>query len=327
MSTASRVRFRHLQTFLEVSRQKSVARAAETLNVSQPAVTKTLRELEAALGVAVVERDGRGIRVTRAGDIFLRHAGAAVTALKEGVESVRHDSAAAAKPIRVGALPTVSAHIMPEAMLFYLKEGTGALIKIVTGENAVLLDQLKTGMLDLVVGRLAAPEKMTGFFFEHLYSEQVLFVVRAGHPLLARGADPFARLGDFPVLTPTREAVIRPFVDRFFIANGITPPATAIETVSDSFGRAFLRQSDAVWIISRGVVADELAAGAFVALPFDTSETKGPVGLTMRTDTAPSPAFSMLLQAIREAARGQAPAARAEKRAKARTGAGNRRPS
>jgi LysR family pca operon transcriptional activator len=310
MSSTGRVRFRHLRTFLEVSRQKSVARAAETLCVSQPAVTKTLRELEAALGVAVVERDGRGIRVTRAGEIFLRHAGAAVTALREGIESVTRDGAATGRPIRVGALPTVSAHIMPAAMQIFLKEDTGAAIKIVTGENAVLLDQLRAGALDLVVGRLAAPEKMTGFFFEHLYSEQVRFVVRAGHPLLARGVDAFALLGGFPVLMPTRESVIRPYVDRFFIANGITPPPTAIETVSDSFGRAFLRQSDAVWIISSGVVADELASGAFVALPFDTDETKGPVGLTMRTDTAPSPAFSLLLQAIREAARNQEPATR-----------------
>jgi LysR family pca operon transcriptional activator len=313
MSSTGRVRFRHLRTFLEVSRQKSVARAAETLCVSQPAVTKTLRELEAALGVAVVERDGRGIRVTRAGEIFLRHAGAAVTALREGIESVTRDGAAAGRPIRVGALPTVSAHIMPAAMRIFLKEDTGAAIKIVTGENAVLLDQLRAGALDLVVGRLAAPEKMTGFFFEHLYSEQVRFVVRAGHPLLARGVDAFALLGGFPVLMPTRESVIRPYVDRFFIANGITPPPTAIETVSDSFGRAFLRQSDAVWIISSGVVADELASGAFVALPFDTDETKGPVGLTMRTDTAPSAAFSLLLQAIREAARNQEPSTRVVK--------------
>ena len=297
-----RVRFRHLQTFLEVARHKSVARAAQNLHVSQPAVTKTLRELEEALGVEVVERDGRGIRVTRAGDIFLRHAGAAVTALREGIESVKRDSAAASKPIRVGALPTVSARIMPAAMLLFLKEDTGATIKIVTGENAVLLDQLRTGALDLVVGRLAAPEKMSGFFFEHLYSEQVLFVVRAGHPLLAADGDLFARLSAFPMLMPTRESVIRPFVERFFIANGMTRPATAIETVSDSFGRAFLQRCDAVWVISAGVVAGDIARGALVALPLDTNETKGPVGLTMRTDTVPSTALSMLLQTIREAA-------------------------
>ncbi|RWL86384.1 MAG: pca operon transcription factor PcaQ [Mesorhizobium sp.] len=299
----SRIRFRHLQAFLEVARQGSVARAADFLHVSAPAVTKTLRELEEALGVAVVERDGRGIRVTRLGEIFLGHAGSAISALKRGVDSVRQDGALNRDPIRIGALPTVSARVMPLAMNLFLEEDTGAALKIVTGENAVLLEQLRVGALDLVVGRLAAPEHMTGFFFEHLYSEQVLFVVRAGHPLSEPGADIFAGLDEFPVLMPTRESVIRPFVDRLFITNGMTAPATEIETVSDSFGRSFMRQSNAVWIISAGVVANEIASGAFVSLPVDTEETKGPVGLTMRTDTAPSPAFTILLQTIREAAR------------------------
>ncbi|TIW70651.1 MAG: LysR family transcriptional regulator, partial [Mesorhizobium sp.] len=112
----SRIRFRHLQAFLEVARQGSVARAAEFLHVSAPAVTKTLRELEEALGIAVVERDGRGIRVTRLGEIFLGHAGTAITALKRGVDSVRQDGAINRHPIRIGALPTVSARVMPLAM-------------------------------------------------------------------------------------------------------------------------------------------------------------------------------------------------------------------
>jgi LysR family pca operon transcriptional activator len=298
----SRVRFRHLQTFLEVARQKSVVKAAGLLNVSQPAVTKTIRELEQALGVAVFERDGRGIRITRSGEIFMRHAGLAITALRQGIDSVANGDAAGGPPIRVGALPTVSARVMPNAMKLFLAEKTGTPIKIVTGENAVLLEQLRLGELDLVVGRLAEPERMTGFFFEHLYSEQVVFVVRPHHPLAGRSEDVFARLGEFPVLMPTRGSIIRPFVERFFITHAIGEVPTQIETVSDAFGRAFVKQSDAVWIISRGVVADELEAGALVALPVDTSETKGPVGLTMRTDAAPSPAFSILLQTIREAA-------------------------
>lgn len=298
----SRVRFRHLHTFLEVARQKSVVKAASILNVSQPAVTKTIRELEEALGVAVLERDGRGIRITRSGEIFMQHAGMAITALRQGIDSVANPGAEAGPPIRIGTLPTVSAHIMPRAMQLFLNENTGVTIKIVTGENAVLLEQLRLGELDLVVGRLAAPEKMTGFFFEHLYSEQVVFVVRAGHPLLKGGQDVFEKLSDYPVLMPTRGSIIRPFVERFFIANGVAAIPTEIETVSDSFGRAFLRQSDAVWIISAGVVMDDLKAGTLATLPVDTSETRGPVGLTMRTDMATSPAFSILLKTIREAA-------------------------
>ncbi|AUX79666.1 MULTISPECIES: pca operon transcription factor PcaQ [Sinorhizobium] len=303
----ARIKFRHLQTFVEVARQKSVVKAADLLNVTQPAVTKTIRELEEVLGVSVFERDGRGIKITRYGEVFLRHAGAALTALRQGLDSVSQERSGDGPPIRVGALPTVSTRIMPRAIALFLEEKTNARLKIVTGENAVLLEQLRVGDLDLVVGRLAAPDRMTGFSFEHLYSEQVVFAVRAGHPLLSGKQSVFAHLGDYPVLMPTRASIIRPFVERFLIANGIAGLPNQIETVSDSFGRAFVRSSDAIWIISNGVVATDIDDGLLTALPIDTSETKGPVGLTMRTDAIPSLPLSILMQTIREAAEAVAP--------------------
>lgn len=298
----NRVKFRHLQTFVEVARQKSVMKAAGLLHVSQPAVTKTIRELEDVLGVAVFERDGRGIKITRYGEAFLRHAGAALTAIRHGLDSVSQERAGDGPPVRVGALPTVSTRIMPRAMGHFLKEETGGRIKIVTGENAVLLEQLRVGDLDLVVGRLAAPEQMTGLSFEHLYSEQVVFVVRVAHPLLCGGQPVFGNLGAYPVLMPTRASIIRPFVDRYLIANGVASLSNQIETVSDSFGRAFVRCSDAIWIISAGVVAGDIADGTLVALPIDTAETRGPVGLTMRADAMPSMPLAILMQTIRETA-------------------------
>lgn len=296
-----RIKFRHLQTFVEVSRQKSVMKAAEMLHVSQPAVTKTIRELEDALGVRVLERDGRGIRVTRLGEVFLRHAGAAISALRQGVDSIAADRLGSAEPVRVGALPTVSTRIMPRAMALFLGENTGSRVKIVTGENAVLLGQLRVGDLDIVVGRLAAPEQMTGFSFEHLYSEEVRFVVRAGHPLLA-GTFDFADLTRYVALMPTRTSIIRPFVERLLIANGVPNWPTQIETVSHAFGRAFVRATDAVWVISEGVVAADIEEGLLVALPIDTSETKGPVGLTIRADLQPTLGLGLLMQTLREAA-------------------------
>ena len=302
----ARVKFRHLQTFVEVARQKSVVKAADILHISQPAVTKTIRELEEELGVAVLERDGRGIRLTRHGEVFLRHAGASLTALRQGIDSVSQELLDNAPPVRIGALPTVSTRIMPRAMSLFLQEGTRSRIKIVTGENAVLLEQLRVGDLDLVVGRLAAPEKMTGFSFEHLYSEQVLFIVRSGHPLLTGGAV-FPRLAEYPVLMPTRGSIIRPFVEQFLIANGVGNLTTQVETVSDAFGRAFVRTSDAIWIISSGVVAGDIEDGILAPLPIDTSETRGPVGLTLRADATPSLPLSILMQNIRQVAAGVSP--------------------
>ncbi|CDZ39684.1 Pca operon transcription factor PcaQ [Neorhizobium galegae bv. officinalis] len=298
----SRVKFRHLHTFVEVARQKSVVKAAEILHVSQPAVTKTIRELEEALGVAMFERDGRGIRITRYGEVFLRHAGAALTALRQGVDSVSQELFDSAPPVRIGALPTVSTRVMPRAMTLFLAERTGSRVKIVTGDNAILMEQLRVGELDLVVGRLALPEKMTGLSFEHLYSEQVVFTVRAGHPLLDAKRSIFEGFADYPVLMPTRGSIIRPSVEQFLIANGVASLPTQVETVSDAFGRAFVRSSDAIWIISTGVVAADIEDGVLATLPIDTSETRGPVGLTIRADANPSTPLSILMQTIRQAA-------------------------
>ncbi|MCI9867142.1 pca operon transcription factor PcaQ [Rhizobium skierniewicense] len=298
----ARLKFRHIRTFVEIARQKSVGRAAAILSVSQPAITKTVRELEEVLGVSLFERDGRGIKLSRSGEIFLKHAGATVTALRQAVDSVSPEAAKIGTPVRIGALPTVSVSIMPEAMVSFLKESTGSTVKIVTGENAVLLEQLRLGDLDLVVGRLAAPEKMTGFSFEHLYSEKVRFAVRSGHPLLMDTANIFGKLHEFPILTPTRNSVIGPIVDQFLLAHGVAALPTRIETVSDAFGRAFLRATDAIWIISEGVVAADIADGTIDALPLDTADTSGPVGLTIRADTQPSLPLALLMQTIREAA-------------------------
>ncbi len=296
-----RIKLRHLQAFIEVARQKSVMRAANVLHISQPAVTKTVRELEDVLGVALFEREGRGIRPTRLGDIFLRHAGATMAALRQAVDAVSREAVHTDPPVRIGALPTVSARIMPDAMTRFLAEAPQAPIKIVTGENAVLVEQLRQGDLDLVVGRLAAPDKMTGLSFEHLYSERVAFVVRPQHRLLANKADLFTELSNYPMLMPTRNSVIRPIVEQFLIAQGAAMPQTQIETVSDSFGRAYVRMSDAVWIISEGVVSGDVAAGALAVLPLDTADTSGSVGLTMRTDTAFSTSLALMIEAIRKA--------------------------
>lgn len=296
------IKFRHVRTFLEVARAAAIGRAAAVLNVSQPAVTRTIRELEQALGAAVIEPDGRGIRLTVAGEAFRRHAGASLAALRQGIDAVRAAAAEEEKPVRVGALPTVSARVMPTAARTYLAELRGGRLRIVTGENAVLLDQLSSGGLDLVVGRLASPERMVGFTFEYLYSEQVLFVVRAGHPLLARAPFDIAEMAHYPLVMPTATAIIRPYVERFLIAHGLPDPGARIESVSDSFGRVFVRDSDAVWAISEGVVIGDIAAGALAALPVDTSETRGAVGITLRADAERTPSMQALIRAVRAAA-------------------------
>ncbi len=181
-------------------------------------------------------------------------------------------------------------------------EAIGTVLTMETGPNRFLLGRLRVGELDLVVGRLADPEQMQGLSFTHLYSESVSLVVRRGHPLLDEPLADLLRIADYTVLYPTREAIIRPYVERLLIANGVTHLPKRVETISDTFGRIYTLDSDAVWIISSGVVARDIANGDLVELPVKTAETLGPVGLTTRADTPPTPALILMQACLRFAA-------------------------
>ncbi|MBB3950242.1 pca operon transcription factor PcaQ [Aureimonas jatrophae] len=297
------VRLRHLATFVAVARVGSVSRAAERLHVTQPAVSKTLRELETLLGAALFDRAHRTVTLTSFGLLFLRHAEAGLEAFDEGARALKAARDPASLPLRIGALPTVSARLMPMAMQRFLAEGVGAVPRVVTGPNDYLLAQLREGQLDVVIGRMADPEAMDGFLFEPLYSEPLCLAVRPNHPLLAAPAFRPAAIATALVLVPPPGSVIRSVVDRFLLSAGIPAPLRVVETVSLAFGRAFLLDTDAVWIISEGVVARDLAEGTLRRLPLDMATTRGAVGVTRRARVALPASAEIFLANLHESAR------------------------
>ncbi len=245
-------------------------------------------------------KDGRGIRITPQGETFLRYAGESLAAARNGLTAVSDLNLTDRPAIRIGALPTVSALIMPGAVSRYLSESLRNPLRISTGENRALLDQLRTGELDIVMGRLPAPESMTGLVFEPLYRDIVVFAVHNSHALAGRSTVSASEISNSPMLVPTSVSIIGPYVKRLFIEQGLSQPTQVIETVSDSFGRAFTREHGAVWIISRGVIAAELASGEFVALPINTQSTLGAVGLCIRANQPLDPAVEIFTNILRE---------------------------
>jgi LysR family pca operon transcriptional activator len=251
----ARIRHRHLICFLETARARKISAAAEVLNISQPATSKTLHELEEILGARLFERGGRaGLTLTASGRLFLRYAGASIAALKEGVDSVQEDTRHGEAKITVGVLPTVATSVMPYAIQEFKKTHSTPL-RVITRPNSALLDQLRLGELDLVVGRLGRPAEMAGFSFTHLYSDQLDLVVRPGHPLADEAEVDVHALEKITALVPTKSGLMRPVIDRFWVAHGIVSLPDYIEARSPDFCRQYVLSSDAVWLISHGVVA------------------------------------------------------------------------
>jgi len=307
----SRLKLRHVQCFLEVARLGKIVLAAEVLAVSQPALSKTIRELETLLDVKLFTRTKNGVELTRFGEIFHRSASGGVSELRRGLDNIRQAKKEGEPYLSIGVLPTAAARIMPQAVNAFKESGRTTNLHLFTGPNTVLLERLRLGELDLVVGRLAEPSSMQGLSFQHVYSEHISVVVRPQHPLLAsigigastgKQAVSLKGIEDYVVLVPTRESIIRPTVDRLLLTHGINELPESIETVSDAFGRNYVRQTDAVWIISNGVVAIDVQQGILVEIPVDSRETLGPVGLTIRADKLMSDDLELFMATIKRLA-------------------------
>lgn len=294
-----RIKLRHLACFIETDRQGGVVPAAEALGLTQPAVSKSLSELETILGVALFDRSRRKLALTEFGALFLRYANAAISALRQGVDSVSHATGADAV-VRLGALPTVEVDVVPRAVALFSAGPLACRVHVESGPSPHLLGLLRAGAIDFVVGRMPAPEIMTGLSFEHLYSEPLVLAVRPGHPLLAEPDPTLRMIEPFPALVPPREAIIRPTVESILLAAGITRLPREIETVSNSFARAYALLTDAVWFISRSVVATDLAAGTLHALPLDLTASFGAIGITTRAGTELDLPTTALVGAVRD---------------------------
>lgn len=299
----ARIRHRHLNCFLETARAGKISAAAYALSVSQPAASKTLSELERILETRLFDRGGkRGLTLTTSGRVFLRYAGASIAALKEGLDGLAEARTHGSRVLMVGALAGVAAQFLPRAVQEF-RESHLTIVSIITAANSVMLNQLRVGELDLVVGRLARPEEMQGLSFTYLYSEPLVFVVRPGHPLAGRDLFDFSMLEQLTLLVPAADGVMRPIIDRYLISHGLGTLSNSIEARSPDFCRQYVRDSDAIWMISRGVVQHDIDDGTLSILKVDTSDTQGPVGLTIRADTDPSPTLRMMMDTVARVAR------------------------
>jgi DNA-binding transcriptional LysR family regulator len=310
------VQLRHLRCLVAVAQERHLARAAERLALSQPAVSKTLSELEAIVGTRLVDRSKAGRRgvqgLTAAGEQLLAHALRALEALDASAQAVAPAAGGRIERLRVGALPSVAPALLPIA-LARLRDGWPQVqIMVKSAANGVLLDELRAGELDLVVGRMSDPRLMGGLSFELLHTEPLVFAVRAGHPLALKAASVQAVLG-YPLVVYGEGTSPRHNTESFLSARGLVLPTNALQTLDVAVARALVAVSDAVWITPLGAARGELADGRLVQLRIETAGTEEPVGLLQRSDAEPSALRAAMAALLREAAREQGavpPAAR-----------------
>ncbi|MDR6680597.1 pca operon transcription factor PcaQ [Pseudomonas oryzihabitans] len=300
MNLDNRIKFRHLLCFLEIAQQRSFAKAADAIAVSQPAISKTIRELEEILEVRLFERGKGEVTLTEAGLLFLRHAGPCVQALREGMQLVRGGEAGGL--VRVGVLSTVESQVLPEVLARLHDRHRQLIVNVATGPSAYLLGQLRVGDLDLVVGRMTDSPDIHGLDFEHLYTEALTLVVRPGHPLSQTLPADLATLARYPLVLPLPGTTIRRHAESLFVQCGIPLSAQRLETLSPTLSRQYVRQSDALWIAPLDAVRRDLATGELVEVRLGVREAGGSVGICRNGSVPLSLATERFCVVLREVA-------------------------
>ncbi|EAA5307250.1 LysR family transcriptional regulator [Salmonella enterica subsp. enterica] len=296
---SQRIRLRHLHTFVAVAQQGTLGRAAETLNLSQPALSKTLNELEQLTGTRLFERGRLGAQLTVPGEQFLTHAVKVLDALNTAGQALNRKEDASADVVRVGALPTAALGILPAAIGRFHQQQKSTSLQVATMNNTMLLAGLKSGEIDLGIGRMSDPELMGGLNYELLFLESLKLVVRPGHPLLQETIT-LSRVMEWPVVVSPKGTVPRQNAEALLQSQGCKMPAGCIETLSASLSRQLTVDYDYVWFVPSGAVKEDLRQATLVSLPAPTQSAGEPIGILTRVDIPLSTGAQMLIAAIRK---------------------------
>lgn len=296
---SQRIRLRHLHTFVAVAQQGTLGRAAETLNLSQPALSKTLNELEQLTGTRLFERGRLGAQLTLVGEQFLTHAVKVLDALNTAGQALIRKEGVNNDVVRIGALPTAALGVLPAVIGQFHQQQKDVTLQVATMNNTMLLAALKSGDIDLGIGRMSDPELMTGLNYELLFLESLKLVVRPDHPLLHENIT-LSRVLEWPVVVSPKGTVPRQNAETLLQSQGCKMPAGCIETLSASLSRQLTVDFNYIWFVPSGAVKDDLRRGVLTALPIATQGQGEPIGILTRVDTPLSSGAQTLLSAVRK---------------------------
>lgn len=299
----SRLKMRHVQLLAAIDEHRSIHKAAASLNMTQPAATKLLADLEGLLELHLFERSTRGLVPTPHGESLVRHARMILGTLDHARAELGAISDGAAGKIKIGVLLVVAPVLVPRALLRFKERHPTMTVLVQEGNLASLMPALHRGDLDLIVGRLTADFDSAGLHFELCYDEPMCVVVRSGHPLCEERSLHLAGLADRAWILPTPDTAFRQRVDAAFRQGGVEPPARLVESVSILTNKALLQGSDMLGVMPGNVARHYECAGELAVLAVDLPLPSGPVGIITRSAGATTLAQRDLLDALRGVSR------------------------
>ncbi|GHU38778.1 galactose-binding protein [Betaproteobacteria bacterium] len=262
-----------------------------------------LHELEAAIGEILFVREGRGLMLNPAGQAVMnacRGLYGTMSALSKELSKLRQGSA---EKIAIGSIMVALPECLSDVLLRIRRVYPLLSVEVTIGTSDRLLEQLRDGGLDIVIGRLPRPgdPSYQECVFRPIGEEDVLIVASPRHPLVEQARQArvsFAALLDYPWILQSRGSPSREVIDQECISHGLDMPTCFVETSSLIFTTTLLMRENMLAVTPGSIAAQYVKGGLLSIIPYDFTHKLSTWGSIVRRNRQTSPAKEMLLEML-----------------------------
>jgi molybdate transport repressor ModE-like protein len=247
-----------LRVLIEIGRQGSVSAAARAVGIGQPTASEHLRNLEGAAGQRLVERNGRGSRLTEAGEILATHSAQALQTLQAGEDELQRLAGLEAGTIHIGASTTPGVYLLPDTLGCFRRDHPNVKVEVEIASTGEILERLLAGQIQLaLIGETDADERV---LLEPFITDEIVGVARPGLLTLRAGKVRASELADQTMLVRARRSSTRRVSERALAGAGVWPSQVWELDSSEAIKRA-AREGLGIAFLSRYAVAEETQRG------------------------------------------------------------------
>lgn len=295
----SNIKLAHLQLLVALDEHRNLGKVAAHLNVSQPAISKTLAALEEKLGFSLFKRTTRGMEPSEHGDCLIRHARDILRRLTTVEDELRDISDGRIGRISMGVLPAAATVLLPRFVSDLNRLNAGITTSVCEGTMESLLPLLRAGDIDFVVGNQPVRPLGSEFETELLYDDPIVAVASRNHPLTGMEDLRWPMLAGYSMVLPTQDASTRSTIDEFLIEQGLRIPSQHLESLSTLTNIGVMQYTDSVGFMSRVLAQYFQDLGLLSMLPLQVPNATIHVGLVWMADRRKTKVHEIILEEFR----------------------------
>lgn len=295
----SRLSMRHIRLLIALSQKKSLKLAAKSVNLTQPAVTKTLQSLEDTFGEQLFIRTSRGLVPNMLGEAAIQYANTVFADLQALHTDLKILKGGGMGNIRIGCMPSQANSFLARVISRLKQEAPRINIAVIEDTSDNLLKQLENDQIDLTIARIPQGWPQENLVFEELGDEKIELAVRADHPMKNVPEVSFRDLLDFTWIVQPEPAPLRAIYNQCFREAQLPLPRSNVETASTLLTASLLQSSDTITLLPNSLILFYAQLGLMSRLAITIRARLSLFGLIYRQDRIATPPVELAKVALR----------------------------